>query len=179
MKRIIKCEMCGKEVNVTGNKQKFCPSCSAINFKMIKKKYRESHLEQEKQQKKRYRETHKEEINAYMKKWSKNNRDKRRSICNKSSKKLYDKRRIQVLEYYGGRPPKCACCGENHIEFLGIDHIKGGGVKHRKKIKSKYNNIYSFLVRNNFPKGFRVLCYNCNLSRGFYGYCPHTKEKNT
>jgi hypothetical protein len=24
-------------------------------------------------------------------------------------------------------------------------------------------------------KGYRVLCHNCNLARGFYGYCPHEK----
>lgn len=25
---------------------------------------------------------------------------------------------------------------------------------------------------------YRVLCMNCNKSRGSYGYCPHEKENN-
>ena len=26
-------------------------------------------------------------------------------------------------------------------------------------------------------KIFQVLCHNCNMSKGFYGYCPHEKER--
>lgn len=29
--------------------------------------------------------------------------------------------------------------------------------------------------RNGYPKGFRVLCHNCNMAIGFYGYCPHSR----
>lgn len=81
------------------------------------------------------------------------------------------KNKLIVLTHYGGNPPKCACCGETHIEFLTIDHINGGGCKHRKQIGT--NNINRWLIKNNFPEGYRVLCMNCNTSRGFYGYCPH------
>jgi hypothetical protein len=79
--------------------------------------------------------------------------------------------RQKIISAYGG---KCACCGESRIEFLGIDHIGGGGNKHRKSIK---NNLYSWLVKQNFPKGFRMLCHNCNQSLGHYGYCPHNLLK--
>lgn len=85
--------------------------------------------------------------------------------------------RIKVLQAYGGNPPKCACCGENHVEFLQIDHTNGGGNKHRKQVgTSGGGRFYLWLIKNNFPDGFRVLCANCNLSRGFYGYCPHERE---
>jgi hypothetical protein len=30
-----------------------------------------------------------------------------------------------------------------------------------------------WLRKNGFPKGFRVLCHNCNFAHGHYGYCPH------
>lgn len=34
-----------------------------------------------------------------------------------------------------------------------------------------------YIIKNNFPKDLRLLCYNCNLSREFYGgeerTCPH------
>lgn len=79
--------------------------------------------------------------------------------------------KIQVMNHYG---PECACCGEGRIEFLTIDHVNGGGTKHRKEInKSSGSHFYKWLIDNNFPEGFRVLCFNCNCSLGFHGYCPH------
>jgi hypothetical protein len=82
-----------------------------------------------------------------------------------------------VLEHYSGTPPHCQCpgCTETHLEFLSIDHINGGGRKHRLSIGG---GIYAWLRKNNYPDGFRVLCHNCNQSRGAYGYCPHEREGN-
>ena len=77
----------------------------------------------------------------------------------------------QVMNHYGN---KCACCGESRIEFLTIDHIHGGGNKHRKEIhQAGGSHFYRWLINNGFPEGFRVLCFNCNCSLGFHGYCPH------
>ncbi len=75
--------------------------------------------------------------------------------------------RAKVLSAYGG---KCACCGETEAAFLAVDHIFGGGGKHRKSV---HGHIYPWLVRNGYPAGFRLLCHNCNCARGYYGYCPH------
>lgn len=82
--------------------------------------------------------------------------------------------RAQVLEHYSGDVPSCECCKEATVEFLCIDHIKGGGAKHRKEIG--HGALYAWLKRENFPDGFRVLCHNCNNSLGCYGYCPHHSE---
>jgi len=88
----------------------------------------------------------------------------------------YQKRiRLEVLSYYGGTPPKCACCGEKQQEFLSIDHIEGGGNKHRREENIK--NIYKWLRKNKYPIGFQVLCRNCNFSLGAYGYCPHSSSE--
>ena len=87
------------------------------------------------------------------------------------------KLRIACLSFYGGNPPKCNCCKENTYEFLAIDHINGGGNKHKKE--RGCSSLYAWLVRNNFPDGFQVLCHNCNLAKGFYGACPHTNNKVT
>lgn len=84
------------------------------------------------------------------------------------------KRKVEILIRYAGDPPKCSCCSESHIEFLVIDHIDGGGTQHRKDNKLTGGfHLYGWLKKNNYPKGFRVLCDNCNMSRGRYGYCPH------
>lgn len=75
-----------------------------------------------------------------------------------------------ALDAYGG---KCACCGENHYEFMAIDHINGGGKQHRKEVGQGLQ-LYRWLKRQGYPKkGFRVLCHNCNMSEGIFGYCPH------
>lgn len=81
--------------------------------------------------------------------------------------------KLACLDVYGGR--FCSCCGETHIEFLTIDHINGGGTKHRKS--EKIGNIYYWLRRNGYPSGYRVLCFNCNCARGHFGCCPHEKER--
>ena len=79
----------------------------------------------------------------------------------------------QVVAAYGGA---CDCCGEQHIELLTIDHIHGDGNLHRR-IVGKGRRIYADLLRLGCPKdNYRLLCFNCNISRGFYGYCPHQPD---
>lgn len=73
-------------------------------------------------------------------------------------------------------PGGCDVLGERDDRLLTIDHINGGGNKHRKDV-SAGANFYRWLIKNNFPTEFRTLCYTCNCARGHYGHCPH-EEKN-
>ncbi len=85
------------------------------------------------------------------------------------------KLKIDVFEYYGGCV--CKCCGEDEIKFLTLDHTNGGGNNHRKEIGNKGGYaMYLWVKKNNYPKGYRVLCMNCNLAIGAYGVCPHTTK---
>lgn len=77
-----------------------------------------------------------------------------------------------ILEGYGG---KCSCCGEGRFEFLSIEHLNGKGREQRKSIGS-HTTFYKWVITNGFPKELTTLCYNCNCSRGFFGYCPHKTE---
>jgi hypothetical protein len=123
---------------------------------------------------------------AYCRNWRTNNKDK----CCRYSRRYRLKNRTQILDkhkewelknkitvllYYSNNDIKCACCGEKTIEFMTLNHINGGGSKHRRELK-KYN-IYDWLIRNNFPDGFNVLCMNCNFALGMFGYCPHADKK--
>lgn len=91
-------------------------------------------------------------------------------------------RKLKCIEYYG---ETCNCCLEQKVNFLTIDHINGGGNAHRREIggnrgKKPYANskIYSWLIRNKFPFGYQVLCFNCNRGKWMNGgICPH-KDKN-
>lgn len=94
----------------------------------------------------------------------------------------YSRLRLEVLQKYGGDKPRCACCGEDHVEFLAIDHINGGGNKHRRSInKTKSgkmrHSVYSWLRQNRYPDGFRILCHNCNMATSSNKICPHQREK--
>lgn len=79
-----------------------------------------------------------------------------------------------MLDAYGHQ---CACCGEDHEEFLTLDHIGGGGRKHYRQSNG---NIYQDLKNRGWPKeGFRVLCMNCNFATRFTNKCPHDVERIT
>ena len=89
-----------------------------------------------------------------------------------SAQKHRQKIKIKIFSHYGW---KCACCGETRKEFLTIDHINGGGTKHRKETGGGLG-FYYWLIRNGFPKEYRTLCMNCNFALGKYKYCPHERE---
>ena len=64
-------------------------------------------------------------------------------------------RRI-ALDYYGNR---CSKCGYNQdLRALDFDHINNDGANFRKTV----SNIGPWLVRNDFPEEFQLLCRNCN-----------------
>jgi hypothetical protein len=81
--------------------------------------------------------------------------------------------RMKALSHYSGGTLRCDCCSENKLEFLVLDHVGGGGMKHRRLVGGGGQSVYYDLKRRKFPSGFRVLCSNCNASLGAYGYCPH------
>lgn len=99
-------------------------------------------------------------------------RSKKRAECNAKSKEYRRKVRFEVLDHYGGL---CECCGEARKEFLALDHINGDGAEHRRTVKG--SKIALWARKNGFPSILRVLCHNCNASRGYYGYCPHERER--
>jgi hypothetical protein len=82
------------------------------------------------------------------------------------------RRREKVISHYG---KKCKCCGETEMKFLTIDHINNDGAEHKRSIGGV--DLYNWIIKNNFPDTFQVLCWNCNCAKGKYGVCPHTAVK--
>ena len=73
--------------------------------------------------------------------------------------------------------PCCRCCGENsHLDFLTIDHIESRKMSGHKRTFNG-TQLNAELKKKNFPNGFQVLCWNCNMVKGFYGKCAHEVEK--
>ena len=101
---------------------------------------------------------------------------KRCSTCRARTSATNRRLKMEVIEAYGG---KCQCPGGCPVvepDWLSVDHVKGGGVKHRRELKLIGRDFYRWLKDQGFPKKlFRLLCYNCNLSRGHLGKCPHER----
>ena len=95
------------------------------------------------------------------KKVLKNMTEKTRKRISDYQKALRIKIKLEVLGFYSKGKPTCAICKEDRMECLTIDHINGGGRKHRKEIGCESKAFYSWLKRNNYPLGYRVLCMNC------------------
>jgi len=70
-------------------------------------------------------------------------------------------KKIIALQFYSDGYMTCELCGEGNIDVLTIDHMHGGGTKHRKTF-DRGGAIYKWLYDNEFPDGFRILCRNCN-----------------
>jgi hypothetical protein len=82
--------------------------------------------------------------------------------------------RKRALVAYGGKYPKCACCGESEETFLVIDHINGCGTE-RRRVERAGSPLYIYLASNYYPPGYQVLCHNCNMAKE-WGICPHQKK---
>ncbi len=78
----------------------------------------------------------------------------------------------RLIEGYGAR---CACCGETTLEFLTLDHVHGGGRADSRRLSGNMHVLWSQIIKQGFPDSYRLLCWNCNSSRGAYGCCPHQK----
>lgn len=81
--------------------------------------------------------------------------------------------RDAVLSMYGG---KCKCCGVDERCFLNVDHINGGGRRHKRQFANDLV-YYRWLVVLGKPRaGFRLLCFNCNFGYYVMGVCPHQSQ---
>ena len=118
--------------------------------------------------------------NEYQKKWRKKNLEKVRGKKRVWEKEYRKKLRLDILNAYSNNDPKCACCGESNLGFLTIDHIDDNGAEHRRSISKSGRRcgwgLNQWLRRNNYPKGFQILCFNCNCGKHIYRKCPHMLE---
>lgn len=153
--------------------------------KQINKKYNQTHPDKRQRWKdpdmKEYQKNYKIKWNKkypnYMKDWYQLHKEEQKDF----KRRLTAQQRFQCLMHYSNGVIQCECCGELEYEFLTIDHINGGGQKQLKELKRIGTNFYRWLMMNNFPDGFRVLCMNCNHAIGRQnsdGICPHQRKKS-
>jgi len=130
---------------------------------------------------KKYRERNPEHVKDLRRQNYTKHKEKNRPRLNKRGTEIRKKTKLDIYTHYSNGVPKCACCGVSGIEFLTVDHIipKLEMEKDQKIIKKgfranfKANRLSQWLIKNNFPKGFQILCWNCNFAKGVFGECPH------
>lgn len=120
----------------------------------------------------KWREANPAYIKAYGYRYWREGGERVRAASRAKSVAYLAKARVKIRERYG---KACVCCGESASELLTLDHIGGGGNKHRKSLGVGGVQFYLWLIKRGLPDGYRTLCFNCNAARGAYGYCPHEK----
>jgi len=89
-------------------------------------------------------------------------------------KRYYEKWKKVVFDHYGN---DCSCCGEDEPKFLTIDHVENDGAAHRKEV-APGSTLFRWIIKNDFPETFRILCFNCNSGRYHNGgVCPHETSR--
>jgi hypothetical protein len=104
----------------------------------------------------------------------------RQQVC-KASIRTMRRLKIAALKAYGPLCCSCPNCPERHnpkLAFLTLDHVNGGGNKHKTELK--VNKLYRWLKNQGYPPGYQVLCFNCNSGRSINsGVCPHMEDSDT
>lgn len=129
------------------------------------RQYYLAHREERCAQAKLWRKENPEKVKANFLRWRNHNKEKYLAL----KKSIRQKLKTKVIGHYGGR---CTCCGESELIFLCIDHEANNGAAHRRALGNKGRVFYQWLVDNRFPKGYGVLCFNCNFAKA-RGGCPH------
>lgn len=130
-----------------------------LNKKVLSEKnkiYRQSHKLELSNKAKIYYENHKLQIKQCSKERYYANPTANNESCHLRTLKT----KIIVLTHYGGGTLACVNCGFTDIRALSIDHVNGGGNRH-KQLEHMGSSIYYYLKRKHFPSGYQTLCMNC------------------
>ena len=173
------CKKCGEEkpleqFRLTGQKNyraHECKACTAIRLKA----WSEENAATRHRYRKQYYRRNREAIKANVRKWEAEHPEQRKA----NARVYYFRLQHQCIMAYGGY--RCACCGEAEPMFLTIDHVENNGSQHRKELGTLGGaKFYLWLIANHFPRGFQVLCSNCNHGRHRNGgICPHEQGVTT
>ena len=159
-----------KNIRSKNGYQRHCRACHREMTKKWENENRDEKRRINREAMRVYRKKHPGRVKRLAKKY----RLLRGKEYQRRNKERSRKERIDIINRYGG---KCECCGIDDYRFLCLDHKNNDGYKHRKKIRSGSTNIHVWIKKNNYPDSIRVLCFNCNFARAFYGgkdkICPH------
>lgn len=91
----------------------------------------------------------------------------RKKSCEYSRRYRQSFKFIVLAHYSLGEIPQCVKCGFTDIRALSIDHINGGGGKHKASLGIKASSFYRWLITSGYPEGYQTLCMNCQWIKKF------------
>ncbi len=129
---------------------------------------------------KQYREKNRERIRGYQRQYFAKIKEKRALQLHMGYLRNKDEiqerarergwtQKVKVLTHYGNGKCVCVMCGFDDLRALSLDHINGGGQKHRREIGRTQSGVsfYGYLIKHGFPQGFQTLCMNCQKIKQF------------
>jgi len=143
----------------------------SISRTLYNREWRHRNKDKVRANRKRYDERHRDRINEQRRKREAKNRSyynlkshnaylKGRENYLKTAREKNRKIRLEAINILGG---KCVKCGFKDWRALQIDHVKGEGMKERKKThcsSSYYRKVFEE-IKNGSDK-YQLLCANCN-----------------
>jgi len=131
--------------------------------------YQKNHLEKKRLENKIYRENipdyYKLHYQKYYKEQPKEIQDKYVLQNWMYRKKL----KTEVMSHYSNGTMMCNCCKKQGLDYLTLDHI----IPLKQQNRKFGPKLYPKLKTDNFPKGYQVLCWNCNGSKRDFKQCAH------
>lgn len=110
---------------------------------------------------KKWRESNPDKVKKYAKEYRRRHVDELRKKACEWHKKWRERIKPDILTHYSNGKLACVKCGFDDIRALSIDHINGGGNKHRRGLPRASFSLYRWLKTNNYPEGYQTLCMNC------------------
>lgn len=81
------------------------------------------------------------------------------------------KNKMIVISHYTYGKNTCVWnegCNISDPDMLAVDHINNNGAEHRKQFFNSTGSgivLYRWIIINNFPEGFQILCHNHNIKK--------------
>lgn len=101
---------------------------------------------------------------------------RKRTECRFCQKQKDHELRLQAIEILGGR---CACCSEDDLVKLTVDHIQNDGNLRRERDHVGTSYFHRKVVSGFIDlSSYQVLCWNCNFSKHLGdGICVHQRKE--
>jgi hypothetical protein len=134
--------------------------------------YRRSHPEVIRKIDAKYRAAYPDKIKTKRVKWENENPDRLRKYRAKyytanhnKWEERHNSNKMKCLVHYSSAKPECcwAGCNVTDTDMLQIDHIHNNGASNKKDYGT--GKLYVWLIKNNMPEGYQVLCANHNWKK--------------
>lgn len=115
-----------------------------------------------------YKKRNKPSIDRLRERWEESNKVRMSEYRKKYHKTYSIEIKQEVFSHYCSGDIRCVQCGFQDIRALTIDHVLNDGAEERRKFSGSRRNfggskLYAHLKKHNYPEGYQVLCFNCNV----------------